>query len=117
MQAEAIVPIVDRERVVGIITRTDLLRVLIRTMSKQGTTPPDDDLIRKAVLAELKGQTWSDGDLIDVRVSDGVVELTGAIVDERQRKAAVVAAENVAGLGQVKDSLFLTKSYSVMMVS
>jgi len=110
------VPIVDRERIVGIITRTDLLLVLIRAMPKQDTTPTDDDLIRKAILAELQPQTWSGGDLIDVRVSDGVVELKGAIVDERQRKAAIVAAEKVAGVGQVKDGLFLsTDPFSVMV--
>ncbi|MER9654653.1 BON domain-containing protein [Mesorhizobium sp. M0152] len=110
------VPIVDRERVVGIITRTDLLLVLIRAMSKQGTTPPDDELIRKAILAELQPQTWSGGDVIDVRVSDGLVELKGAIVDERQRKAAIVAAEKVAGVGQVKDRLLLsTDPFSVMV--
>ena len=112
------VPIVDRERVVGMITRTDLLPVLIRAMPKEGTTSLADDLIRKAILAELQGQSWSGGDLIDVRVSDGVVELTGAIADERQRKAAIVAAENVGGVGQVKDSLFLgTDPLSVVMVS
>ncbi|RWE35223.1 MAG: CBS domain-containing protein [Mesorhizobium sp.] len=113
------VPIVDRERVVGIITRTDLLPVLIRAMpSKEGATSPDDDVIRKAILAELQGQSWCGVDLIGVRVSNGVVELTGAIVDERQRKAAIVAAENVAGVGQVKDSLFLrTDPFAVMMVS
>jgi CBS domain-containing protein len=112
------VPIVDRERVVGIITRTDLLRVLIRTLPKPGTALPDDDQIRKAILAELQRQSWNGGDLIGVRVSDGVVELTGAIVDERQRKAAIVAAENVAGIGQVKDGLFLrTDPFSAMMVS
>ncbi|QKC84786.1 CBS domain-containing protein [Mesorhizobium sp. NZP2077] len=112
------VPIVDRERVVGIITRTDLLPVLIRAMPKAGTTPPDDDLIRRAILAELQGQSWSGGDVIDVRVSDGVVELTGEIVDERQRKAAIVAAENIAGFGQVKDGLFFRiDPFSVMKVS
>ncbi|AZV19858.1 MAG: CBS domain-containing protein [Mesorhizobium sp.] len=112
------VPIVDRNRVVGIITRTDLLRVLIRTLPKPGTTLPDDEQIRKAILAELQRQSWNGGELIGVRVSDGVVELTGAIVDERQRKAAIVAAENVAGIGQVKDGLHLrTDPFSVMMVS
>ncbi|MER9605985.1 BON domain-containing protein [Mesorhizobium sp. M0243] len=85
-------------------------------MPKQGTTPPDDELIRKAILAELQPQTWSGGDLIDVRVSDGLVELNGAIVDERQRKAAIVAAEKVAGVGQVKDRLLLsTDPFSVMV--
>ena len=110
------VPIVDRERVVGIITRTDLLPVLIRAMPKEGATSSDDELIRKAIVAELQLQTWSGGDLIDVTVSDGVVELKGAIVDERQRKAAIVAAEKVAGVGQVKDGLFLsTDPFSVMV--
>jgi len=50
-------------------------------------------------------------------VSDGVVELKGAIVDERQRKAAIVAAEKVAGVGQVKDGLFLTTDPFSVMVS
>lgn len=54
--------------------------------------------------------------MIDVRVSDGLVELKGAIVDERQRKATIVAAEKVAGVGQVKDGLLLsTDPFSVMV--
>jgi len=110
------VPIVDREKVVGIITRTDLLLVLIGALPKQDTTSTDDGLIRKAILAELQGRSWSGGDSIDVRVSEGVVELTGAIVDERQRKAAIVAAENVAGVRQVRDN-FRRDPFSVTMVS
>ncbi|MBZ9798512.1 CBS domain-containing protein [Mesorhizobium sp. ES1-4] len=110
------VPIVDRDRIVGIITRTDLLRALMRTM-KPAATPPDDEQIRKEILAELQGQSWSGGELIGVSVDEGVVELTGAIVDERQRQAAIVAAENVAGVRQVKDSLFCAEPFSVILVS
>jgi osmotically-inducible protein OsmY len=38
-------------------------------------------------------------------VHDGVVELWGVIVDERQREALKVAAENVPGVKAVKDHL------------
>jgi len=52
----------------------------------------------------LRGQSWTvGGDLIGVTVKKGEVELNGAIFDERQRKAAVVAAENVAGVKKVTD--------------
>ncbi|TIL83081.1 MAG: BON domain-containing protein, partial [Mesorhizobium sp.] len=86
-------------------------------LPKSGATTADDDSIRKNVLAELKRQAWSNGGLIGVSVDRGTVELSGAIFDERQRKAAVVAAENVAGVKAVKDSLFCAGPLSVVLVS
>ena len=111
------VPIVRAERLVGIVTRTDLLRALSRILPKSGATTADDESIRKNILAELQGQAWSGGDLIGVSVDRGAVELSGAIFDDRQRQAAVVAAENVAGVKQVKDSLFCVGPLSVLLVS
>jgi osmotically-inducible protein OsmY len=43
--------------------------------------------------------------MINVVVREGVVELWGMIVDDRQREALVVAAENIPGVKQVKDHL------------
>ena len=111
------VPIVRAGKLVGIVTRTDLLRALLRVLPKSGATTDADDSIRKNVLAELKGQAWINGGLIGVSVDRGTVELSGAIFDERQRKAAVVAAENVAGVKAVKDSLFCAGTLSVVLVS
>lgn len=110
------VPIVQAGRLVGIVTRTDLLRALSRILPKSGATTADDESIRKNVLAELQGQSWSGGDLIGVSVNRGAVELSGAIFDERQRQAAMVAAENVAGVKAVKDSLFCVGPLSVLLV-
>ena len=43
--------------------------------------------------------------MINVVVRDGVVELWGMIVDDRQREGLIVAAENIPGVKKVKDHL------------
>lgn len=112
------VPIVDADKIVGIVSRSDLMRILLRTLPKSGSATVDDEVIRRNILAELRGQSWSvGGDLIGVTVDKGDVELSGAIFDERQRKAAVVAAENVAGVKKVTDKLFCAEPFSVVLVS
>ncbi|RWH66312.1 CBS domain-containing protein [Mesorhizobium sp.] len=112
------VPIVDADKIVGIVSRSDLMRILLRTLPKSGSATVDDEIIRRNILAELRGQSWSvGGDLIGITVDKGDVELSGAIFDERQRKAAVVAAENVAGVKKVTDKLFCAGPFSVVLVS
>ncbi|MDG4887934.1 MULTISPECIES: CBS domain-containing protein [unclassified Mesorhizobium] len=112
------VPILDAGKIVGIVSRSDLMRILLRTLPKSGSATVDDEVIRRNILAELRGQSWSvGGDLIGVTVKEGEVELNGAIFDERQRKAAVVAAENVAGVKKVTDKLFYAGPLSVVLVS
>jgi osmotically-inducible protein OsmY len=112
------VPILDAGKIVGIVSRSDLMRILLRTVPKSGSATVDDEVIRRNILAELRGQSWSvGGDLIGVIVKKGEVQLNGAIFDERQRKAAVVAAENVAGVKKVTDHLFYAGPLSVVLVS
>jgi predicted transcriptional regulator len=111
------VPILDEGKMTGIITRSDLLRALLRILPKSGAATADDDVIRSNIVAELRGQSWSGGDLIGVSVDKGEVELSGAIFDERQRKAAIVAAENVAGVRKVTDKLICAGPLSVVLVS
>jgi osmotically-inducible protein OsmY len=49
-------------------------------------------------------------------VREGVVELWGAIVDERQRDALKVAAENIPGVKAVKDHLVWIEPTSGMVI-
>jgi osmotically-inducible protein OsmY len=51
---------------------------------------------------ELSNKAWSRRDF-NVVARDGVVELWGRILDERERQAAKIAVENVAGVKAVKD--------------
>ena len=64
----------------------------------------------------MQKEKWAPVALIDVAVRDGVVELSGAITDERQRTALKVAAENIPGVKAVKDHLVWIEPTSGMIV-
>jgi CBS domain-containing protein len=110
------IPVVDGGTVVGIVTRSDLLRAFLRSQPAQGTTPVSDEQIRRDIVAELAAQPWAGSGLIHVSVEKGVAELNGAILDERERQAALVAAENVAGVKAVTDRLFWVEPMSGIVV-
>lgn len=97
--------------------RSDLLRALLHTQPASTPTAIDDEQIRQSIVAELAAQKWASKDLINVIVDKGIVKLSGAIFDERERRAAIVAAENVAGVKGVDDNLFCAEPLSVILVS
>jgi CBS domain-containing protein len=97
-------PVMREDQVVGIVTRSDLLRA-VATLARGIPDPtPDDDHIRGAIIAAIEGARWAPC-RFNVIVSDGVAHLSGIVTDERCRQAAIVAAENVTGVRQVHDEL------------
>jgi CBS domain-containing protein len=108
-------PVVENGRVVGIIARSDLLRAMAGALPAGDTVATDDKRIQTVVSAELSKQSWSGG-LIRVHVENGVVELSGTILDERARLAARVAAENVPGVKSVSDQLIWVEPMSGMVI-
>ena len=99
------IPIVRDDKVVGIVTRANLLRALATLALAEHPAAADDSAIRERLLAELKRQRWAPVGLMDVVVKDGVVKLSGALTDERERQAIRVAAENIPGVKKVEDHL------------
>lgn len=109
-------PVIAEGRLVGILSRANLLSALIeaRRPAEPGTVA--DREIRTRVLAEIDRVHWAPRAAIDVAVTDGVVELRGAITDERERAALRVAAENVPGVKGVSDHLVWVEPVSGMVI-
>jgi CBS domain-containing protein len=98
-------PVVRGTRVVGIVSRANLVHALASAGGDVQSPTSDDDAIREQLLTELSKQRWAPLALIDVIVRKGIVELWGTITDERERQAIVVAAENISGVKAVRDHL------------
>jgi CBS domain-containing protein len=107
MEAKAVrrLPVMRRDKIVGIVSRADLMRALATARRVRPRASKRDALIRNRILAEIARQSWSAGAAIDVVVRNGIVELWGDIVDIRQRKALGIVAQNAPGVRRVEDHL------------
>ena len=110
------VPVMQGDRVVGIISRANLLYALAGLARGARPTSLDDKTIRDRLFAELQTQSWAPTGSLNVIVRDGVVELWGVITDERERQATIVAAENIPGVKRVDDHLAWVDPMSGMVV-
>lgn len=99
------VPVVDRGQLVGILSRANLLSALLELLAAPMPSAGSDREIRERVLAEIDKQRWAPRASVDVAVADGIVELRGAVTDERERVALRVAAENVPGVKGIRDHM------------
>jgi CBS domain-containing protein len=97
-------PVVRGDKVVGIVSRANLLQAVASLAREVPDPTADDDHIRNRVIDALEKNDWCPFGL-SVIVRDGIVHLSGVITEERARQAAVVAAENVEGVKKVHDHL------------
>lgn len=110
------VPIMRAGKMVGIITRSNLMHAMVSMARSAPAVAKDDAAIRAQLMTEFKKEEWAPVAMVNVVVKDGVVELWGAIVDERQRGALKVAAENTPGVKGVKDHLVWIEPTSGMAI-
>jgi CBS domain-containing protein len=107
------IPVTEDGRVVGIVSRADLMTALGESLMKpKQPASSDDQSIRHQILSEMKRQSWCPVHSLEVKVRNGVVELKGTIFDERQRRALSVLVGNVDGVRGTRDHLALFKSAS-----
>ncbi|MFZ0399536.1 MAG: CBS domain-containing protein [Pseudolabrys sp.] len=98
------VPVLRGQNVIGIVTRSNLMHAMVSLARTEPRAAKGDTTIREKLLAELQKEEWAPA-MANVVVRDGVVELWGVIIDDRQRQALKVAAENIPGVKAVKDHI------------
>ena len=108
-------PVIEDGRLVGIVSRANLVRVLVHAMTR-AAVPRSDMEIRESILSEIAKEPWGPRFSVDVTVENGVVELHGSITDERERTALRVVAENVPGVKAVRDRLVWVEPLSGFVV-
>ncbi len=106
-------PVLRGEKLVGIVSRANLLQAVASLAREIPDPTADDDHIRGRILNALEKNDWSPLGL-NVVVRDGIAHFSGIITDERSRQAAIVCAENIAGVKKVHDHLCWVDAMSGM---
>ena len=105
-------PVLRDDKLVGIITRANLLQAVAGIAREIPDPTADDEHIRDRIIRTLEATDWRPTGL-QVAVRNGVVHLHGLIInDDSARRAAIVAAENTAGVKEVHDHLCLVETWS-----
>jgi CBS domain-containing protein len=109
-------PVVRGDKLVGIVTRTNLLQAVAGLARDVPDPTADDDHIRSRIITSIEKADWAPMGL-GVIVLNGVVHLSGVITNDHSRAATIVAAENVSGVTDVHDHLCWVEPMSGMFLN
>jgi CBS domain-containing protein len=89
---------------VGVISRSDLVRALMRALPPPDETRSDADIATE-IEARLAKEVWAPVASVRVVVKDGVATLDGSIPDDSLRVGLAALVETVPGVKAVHDRL------------
>ena len=100
------VPVLRDGKLVGIVSRANLLQGLARKgRAERAPVSVDDRTIRESLMRTLSTEAGLRAGRINVLVEDGAVQLWGLVESRIQKKAAQLAAENMPGVKSVENNL------------
>jgi CBS domain-containing protein len=98
-------PVIDEGRLVGILSRANLVRALLAALEQPAPAAGSDDDIRRQILDRIAAEPWGPRFSVSVTVADGVVDFTGSYTYDHERTALKVLAENTPGVKEIRDHL------------
>lgn len=105
------VPVICDARLVGIVSRANLLHGLA-TRKEVPNLPSaaTDQAIREDILHTLKGEAWASLSYANITVEDGVVHLWGMAETDAQIRALKVVAGNATGVSSIENHMSRTEA-------
>jgi len=97
------VPVVQELRLVGIVSRANLLRAFAGLPPADTSTQAGDSEVRFALRRELAAQPWSRRADNSVVVTNGTVHLWGLVTSREESRALELVAQSVAGVREVQN--------------
>lgn len=99
------VPVVTNGKLVGIVSRADLVRALLSGRPATGADAASDADIRDHFLARLGQEPWGPSSFVNIVVSEGQVELWGFAGSPDEARAIGLLAEDVPGVRGVVNNV------------
>jgi hypothetical protein len=99
------VPVVKDGKLVGIVSRSNLIQALASVVDRVGQHDETDRQIRLELLSRLQQQPWTDFGSRNITVGNRVVHLWGLVGSDAERKALLALAESVPGVSRVADEM------------
>jgi CBS domain-containing protein len=103
------VPIVEGSKLVGLVSRANILQALASAAKElPSLASPDDTKLRKKVVSRMASEPWRPT-MLSVTVQDGTVDLWGLVHSVEQKKAAQLAAETTPGVRAVVNNIIIQR--------
>lgn len=99
-------PIVSNGKLVGIVTRANLVQALATAYKEvKAATATSDSIIREELMLLLDAEPWVRSSRINVIVHDGTAELWGVVRSPTEKQGLRILVEAVSGVRSVHDNL------------
>ena len=109
------VAVTQARRMIGVVSRSDLLRALV-SRAREAPVTIGDRALRTKILDQLDQAPWGNAGSVNVTVEHGAVDVWGTIMDQEERRAICVLVENTPGVASVRDRMVYVEPYSGIVI-
>jgi CBS domain-containing protein len=108
------VPVVDKGKIIGIVSRANLVQALINRPHDVASKIVEDSVLRGNIFTRLQSERWWPGG-VNIIVHDGIVELWGIVESYVEKDAIRVAVEETPGVRTISDNITVQRRVQNML--